>query len=265
MRKIAIIGAGNMGGAIARGILGGKLAGEYEVRLSNKSACKLDKIKADFQAAVTTTSNVEAASGADIIILAVKPWLVKQVIDEISASVDIEKVTLVSLAAGITVGDLCGMFCSPSQAVNSVTRAMPNTAIAVGESMTFICGDQASKAKVDELNMIFGSMGRSAVIPERMMGAAMALCSCGIAYAMRYVRAATEGAVELGLYPDAAKEYVFQTLRGAVALLEATGANPESEIDKVTTPGGVTIKGLNTMERNGFSTAVIEGLKASAC
>ena len=157
------------------------------------------------------------------------------------------------------------MFCSPSQAVNSVTRAMPNTAIAVGESMTFICGDQASKAKVDELNMIFGSMGRSAVIPERMMGAAMALCSCGIAYAMRYVRAATEGAVELGLYPDAAKEYVFQTLRGAVALLEATGANPESEIDKVTTPGGVTIKGLNTMERNGFSTAVIEGLKASAC
>lgn len=265
MRKIAIIGAGNMGGSIARGILGGKLCGDYEVRLANSSTDKLEKIKAEFPSAVISTSNADAVAGADIIILAVKPWIVRQVIDEIHTSVDIEDVTFVSLAAGITIGDICDMFDNSLQAAYSVTRAMPNTAIAVGESMTFICGDQAAKDKVDELNMIFGSMGRSAVIPERMMGAAMALCSCGIAYGMRYVRAATEGAVELGLYPDAAKEYIFQTLRGAVALLEATGANPEVEIDKVTTPGGVTIKGLNAMERNGFTSAVIEGLKASSC
>lgn len=264
MRKIAIIGAGNMGGAIARGILGGKLSGEYEVRLSNPSAGKLERIKAEFPSAVTTVSNVEAVVGAEIVILAVKPWLVKQVIDEISTSIDVEEVTIVSLAAGISVDDICDMFDNSLQAAYSVARAMPNTAIAVGESMTFVCGDRAAKYKIDELNMIFGSMGHSAVIAERMMGGAMALCSCGIAYAMRYVRAATEGAVELGLYPDAAKEYIFQTIRGAVALLESTGANPEVEIDKVTTPGGVTIKGLNAMERNGFTTAVIEGLKASS-
>ena len=96
------------------------------------------------------------------------------------------------------------------------------------------------------------------------MGAATALCSCGIAYAMRYVRAATEGGVELGIYPHKAKEYVLATLRGAVELLEATGNNPEVEIDKVTTPGGITIKGLNAMEAHGFTTAVIEGLKASS-
>lgn len=265
MRTIAIIGAGNMGGAIARGILGGTLADEYRLRLANRSTCKLDKIKADFQSVLTTTSNSEAVDGADIIILAVKPWLVAQVVAEIAPLIDIDKVTLVSLAAGIEVKDLCEMFATPSVAERSVVRVMPNTAIAVGESMTFICGDSADATKVEELNAIFGSMGGAAVIPERMMGAAMALCSCGIAYAMRYVRAATEGAVELGLYPDAAKEYIFQTLRGAVALLESTGANPESEIDKVTTPGGVTIKGLNAMERNGFTTAVIEGLKASKC
>lgn len=264
MRKIAIIGAGNMGGAIARGILGGKLSGEYEVSLSNPSVGKLDIIKTEFPSVVTTVSNVEAARGADIIILAVKPWLVKQVIDELSPLIDVEKVTLVSLAAGVSVDELCEMFDSPRRAAYSVTRAMPNTAIAVGESMTFVCGDWAARNKIEELNMIFGSMGRSAVIPERMMCGAMALCSCGIAYAMRYVRAATEGAVELGLYPDAAKEYIFQTIRGAVALLESTGSNPEVEIDKVTTPGGVTIKGLNAMERNGFTTSVIEGLKASS-
>lgn len=263
MRKIAIIGAGNMGGAIASGISGGKLASEYEVAIANPSNGKLERLKDAYPSLFTTNSNRKAVEGADIIVLAVKPWLIKDVIEEISMSFDVEDVTVVSLAAGISVEELCAMFDNSTQAAYSVTRVMPNTAISVGESMTFICGDLAAKDKVDELNRIFGAMGRSAVIPERLMGAAMALCSCGIAYAMRYVRAATEGAVELGLYPDDAKEYIFQTLRGAVALLQSTGANPESEIDRVTTPGGVTIKGLNEMEKNGFTTSVIEGLKAS--
>lgn len=263
MRKIAIIGAGNMGAAIASGILGSQLASEYQVAVSNPSNQKLDRLKSLYPAVVTTNSNKEAVIGADVIILAVKPWLVEEVIKEVAMSFDIEDVTVASLAAGISVDDLCGMFENSTQAAYSVTRVMPNTAIAVGESMTFVCGDFAAKDKIDELHRIFNGMGRCAVIPERLMGAAMSLCSCGIAYAMRYVRAATEGAVELGLYPDQAKEYIFQTLRGSVALLQSTGANPESEIDRVTTPGGVTIKGLNAMERNGFSTAVIEGLKAS--
>lgn len=106
-------------------------------------------------------------------------------------------------------------------------------------------------------------MGHAAVISEQLMPAATSLCSCGIAFAMRYVRAATEGGVELGIYPDKAKQYVLQTLRGAVELLESTGNNPEAEIDKVTTPGGITIKGLNAMEAHGFSNAVIQGLKSS--
>ena len=95
------------------------------------------------------------------------------------------------------------------------------------------------------------------------MGAATALCSCGTAYALRYIRAAVEGGVELGLYPDQAKAIVAQTVKGAADMLMTSGEHPEAEIDKVTTPGGITIKGLNRMEACGFSTAVIEGLKAS--
>ena len=110
---------------------------------------------------------------------------------------------------------------------------------------------------------IFQELGDAMLVEERLMGAGMALASCGIAYAMRYIRAATEGGVELGMYARDAQRIVQQTLRGAVELLEATGGHPEEEIDKVTTPGGITIRGLNAMEQNGFSNSVIQGLKAS--
>ena len=146
----------------------------------------------------------------------------------------------------------------------SIFRLIPNTAISVGESMTFISHNKvATTEQIAAVVALFDTLGKASVIEERLMGAATALCSCGIAYAMRYVRAAMQGGVEMGIYPGESKDYVLQTLRGAVALLEATGNNPEVEIDKVTTPGGITIKGLNEMEANGFSNAVIKGLKAS--
>jgi pyrroline-5-carboxylate reductase len=129
--------------------------------------------------------------------------------------------------------------------------------------MTFLCARNASQEQIEAVKSIFDNLGATMVIEERLMGAGMALASCGIAYAMRYVRAAMEGGVEMGMYPNDAKNIVLQTLKGAVALLEATGNHPEAEIDKVTTPGGVTIKGLNAMEANGFTNAVIEGLKNS--
>ncbi len=261
MKKIAIIGAGNMGGAIARGLLA---AGGYRVSVANPSPGKLQAIKAEYPQAEVTVDNAEAAAGADVVILAVKPWLVKEVLGSVEPAIDLGRVTLVSLAAGVTAADLAAMTSSPDLAAKAIVRVMPNTAISVGQSMTVACGDDAEPERLDQVAAMMSAMGRAAVLPERLMNGAMALCSCGIAYAFRYIRAAVEGAVELGLRPDQAKEYVGQTIRGAVAILEASGANPESEIDRVTTPGGVTIKGLNAMERYGFTTAVIEGLKASA-
>ena len=128
--------------------------------------------------------------------------------------------------------------------------------------MTFISSMDTTEALDNIVKDLFSGIGDVMVITEKKLPAYMALSSCGIAYAMRYVRAAMEGGIELGIPAPIAQKVVLQTMLGAIELLK-DGAHPESEIDKVTTPGGFTIKGLNTMERYGFTTSVIEGLKAS--
>lgn len=260
--KIGIIGAGNMGGAIARGLLDSKTILPTDIVVTDPSQSTLDHIKAQYPDIATSTTNRIATVGTDVIIIAVKPWLVASVINEIAPFIAFREQSIVSIAAGITISDLSDMLKSYSSH-RTLFRVIPNTAIAIGQSMTFISHDNASDKQLEHVIKTFGALGHVAEIEERLMPAATALCSCGIAYAMRYVRAATEGGVELGIYPDKAKEYVLQTLRGAIELLESTGNHPEAEIDKVTTPGGITIKGLNAMEANGFTCAVINGLKAS--
>lgn len=258
--KIGIIGGGNMGGAIARGLAHSGVVAASDIVVSNPGREKLDALAADCPGIVTSHDNIDAVAGTDVVILAVKPWLMEGVVAGIAGHIDCARSIVVSVAAGISVATISSWLENRA----AVFRAMPNTAISIRQSMTFLAHDgNASTAQVETVKGIFDLLGKTAVIEERLMGAATALCSCGIAYAMRYVRAATEGGVELGIYPRQGKEYVLQTLRGAIELLEATGNNPEDEIDKVTTPGGVTIKGLNAMEANGFTTAVIEGLKAS--
>ena len=130
--------------------------------------------------------------------------------------------------------------------------------------MTFIAPVVADSQQVARVKELFDTMGHSIITDEQHLGAGTTLASCGIAYAMRYIRAASEGGVELGFKADDAKQIVMQTMKGAVTLLEATGLHPEAAIDLVTTPGGVTIKGLNEMEHAGFTSAVIRGLKAGA-
>ncbi|MBO5297834.1 MAG: pyrroline-5-carboxylate reductase [Candidatus Homeothermus sp.] len=261
--KLTIIGGGNMGGAIARGLVASGTFAAADITLAGPHQNVLDKVAASAPGIVTMTDNGAAIKGADVIILAVKPWVLPGVLEEIAPRIAFREQSIVSLAAGISLADIDGMLHRYSSD-RTLFRAMPNTAMSVGCSMTFLCHDGASQQSVDDVVAIFDRLGSTAVIEERLMGAATALCSCGIAYVMRYVRAATEGAVELGLYPDKARDYMLATMKGAVALLEATGNNPEVEIDKVTTPGGITIKGLNAMEAHGFTTSVIEGLKASA-
>lgn len=250
-----------MGGAIARGLYHSG-TGIERIAVANPSTPKLDALKVECPDMEVSTSNIDAVKGTDVVIFAVKPWLLESVMMEVAPMVDFRHQILVSVAAGVSL-DTMWEWLKNYSGDRVLMRAMPNTAISVGGSMTLLCARNASQEQIDTVTALFDMLGRTAVIPERQMGAATALCSCGIAYAMRYVRAATEGAVELGIYPAQARDYVLQTLRGAVALLEATGANPEVEIDKVTTPGGVTIKGLNAMEAQGFTTAVVEGLKAS--
>lgn len=163
------------------------------------------------------------------------------------------------MASGISLAQLAEW----SASGKPIFRVVPNTAIAVGESATYISALNTSEEQNSLILNIFKELGKAELIEEKLMSAAVSLTSCGIAFAFRYIRAAMEGGVEMGLYPNQAKEAVMQTLLGAVKLLEASGLHPEAEIDKVTTAGGITIKGLNEMEHAGFTSAVIKGLKAS--
>ncbi len=252
-----------MGSAIAVGLVSTGFIPASDITVTSPRQATLDRIADACPGITTDTDNAAAVKEADVIILAVKPWLVQSVVEEIAPRIDFRQQTLVSLAATVSLADFDNILRNYSSR-RTIVRAIPNTAMAVGRSMTFIChADDADPARISPVTDIFDRLGTAAVIPEQQLGAAMALCSCGIAYVMRFIRAASEGAVELGLYPDKAKEWFLQTMRGAVELLESTGANPESEIDKVTTPGGLTIRGLNAMEESGLSGAVIKGLRAS--
>ncbi|MBR5333005.1 MAG: pyrroline-5-carboxylate reductase [Muribaculaceae bacterium] len=257
--KIAIIGAGNMGGAIARGLAHSNI--EVKITVADLDQGKLGELKAECDVVEVSTDSKTIVADADVVLVAVKPWLVEPVLKGILPALDMSRQIILSIAAGVDIATLTNWLGNDDAVV---FRAIPNTAISIHQSMTFVSHSAtASSQQIADVEAIFNALGKAAVIEERLMGAATSLCSCGIAFAMRYVRAATEGGVELGIYPNDAKQYVLQTLRGAVELLEATGNNPEVEIDKVTTPGGITIKGLNAMEAHGFTNAVIEGLKAS--
>ena len=252
--KIAVIGAGNMGGATALGLAAA--CPELGITVTARHAATLEKFAA--RGLQTSLDNVAAAREADLVVLAVKPWLAQGVLEELRPA--LAGKLLVSVVAGIPAAQMLEWI-SPC-GVRAAYTVIPNLAIEVGESMTFIqelCGTPETLATVRAL---FDSVGKTDVVDERRLKAGMMLASCGTAFALRYVRASAEGGVELGLYPKEAVEAVLQTVKGAAALLEARGTHPEEEIDRVTTPGGITIRGLNAMEEAGFTAAVIAGLKA---
>ncbi|MBE6400433.1 MAG: pyrroline-5-carboxylate reductase [Verrucomicrobia bacterium] len=259
--KIAVLGSGNMGGAIVRGLLAKRVCFAGEIVCTAKSVETLSALAVNFPGLGVSCDNAAAAEGADLILLCVKPWLLEKIIEEIRGHVSGNTI-VASVAAGISLEQLETFF--GNSGTRTLFRVMPNTAAACGESMTFFAAKNASEPQIEYVQTILNALGKTAFIEEKQMAAATALASCGIAFAMRYIRAACEGGVELGFYPEASREFVLQTLRGAVELLEESGEHPEAAIDRVTTPGGITIRGLNAMEAAGFTPAVIAGLKASA-
>ena len=232
-----------------------------DISVANPTAQKLEHFA--LQGASVTTDNKTAADGADIVVIAVKPWLVEQVVNELKPVLNYTRQTVITVAAGIS-GSQFTSWLKKDDAVPQTFIVIPNTAIAVLASMTFIVPVNATADTTATIKALFDSVGQAMVTDERHLGAGMTLASCGIAYAMRYVRAAAEGGVELGFKANMAKDIVLQTMKGAVELLQANGNHPEAEIDKVCTPGGLTIRGLNEMEHAGFTSAVIRGLKAAA-
>ena len=256
--KISVIGAGAMGGATVEGLIKGELFKNEDITVSDPSSQVTDKFAK--KGISVTTDNKLAADIADIVCVVVKPWLVERVLTDIRPELNPKKQILIIIAAGVSSESIRGWLgenCPP------LFLVIPNIAIAEMASMTFIvpCGD-AAQHHIEQVKAIFDEMGDTLITDEQHLAAGTTLASCGIAYAMRYIRAASEGGVELGFKADDAKKIVMQTMKGAVELLDASGMHPEAAIDLVTTPGGLTIKGLNEMEHAGFTSAVIRGLKA---
>ncbi len=247
-----------MGGATVEGFIKSEFFQNEDITVSDPSLKVVEKFAQ--QGVCATTENAVAAQGADVVMVCVKPWLVEQVLMSIKDSLAPQNQVLVVIAAGVKSESIRGWLgeqCPP------LFLCIPNIAIAQLQSMTFLVPCvAASQQQIELVKNIFEQLGQVIITDEQHLAAGTTLASCGIAYAMRYIRAAAEGGVELGFKADDAKQIVMQTVEGAVKLLEASGLHPEAAIDLVTTPGGVTIKGLNEMEHAGFTSAVIRGLKA---
>ena len=258
--KITIIGAGNIGGAMALGLA------QYEgneVTITNISEGKLEKLKEQCPRLNISYNNAEAVKGAELVIIAVKPWRAQAAVDTFRDVLDYDTQMVGSVVGGMGTDEISAMFQREDGKLPAVFYIIPNTAIAVQESMTFICSAHASETQNAVVKKAFDMLGMTMFVEERFMNAGLVVASCGIAYAMRYIRAAMEGGIELGLYASDAQKVVIQTLKGASVLLQTNGHHPELEIDRVTTPAGLTIRGLAAMEEAGFSAAVIRGLRAS--
>ena len=248
-----------MGGTTVQGLVRGTYFNNEDITVADPNQSVLNKFA---QMGVNvTTDNAAAAEQADIVCVVVKPWLVETVLRGIKPILVPQRQILIVVAAGVSsasIEEWLGLNCPP------LFLCIPNIAIAQMQSMTFIVPVSASKRDTQTVLDIYNEMGGTLITDEEHLAAGTTLASCGIAYAMRYIRAASEGGVELGFKADDAKKIVMQTMKGAVELLQASGLHPEAAIDLVTTPGGVTIKGLNEMEHNGFTSSVINGLKAGA-
>ena len=249
--RIAVVGAGNMGGAIARGLVKAGTVRAADVTVSDISEAVLQGFSE--RGYRTTPDNQAAVQGADVVFVVVKPWLVEQVVKGLAPALDYASQVFVCVAAGIT----------PEQLSEWLGCDADGVAPHVLQSMTFITPVHADEKAVSVVKGLFDTMGSSMVIDYGMMSAATAVASCGIAYAMRYVLDAARGGVEMGFDPAEAVPVVCQTMIGAIGLMTKDGADPEAEIVKVCTPGGLTLKGLKAMEEAGFTEAVIRGLKAS--
>jgi len=255
-RKVAILGAGNLGVAIAKGIVRGGITKPENVYLTRRTVDKIEHLR---QEGFLIGSDNSIVKQSDIIFLCVQPKQLEALLTEINPFLDPKKHILVSVITGI---DLKTIDSYLSKTV-PIIRSMPNTAIAIGESMTCLCTKEATIEQLSEVEAIYQTLGDTLIIEERLMKAVTVLGASGIAFFLRYIRAATQGGIELGFDSDEAQKIAMQTAKGAASLLIKECGHPEMEIDKVTTPQGCTIAGLNEMEHQGLSSALIKGIKTS--
>jgi pyrroline-5-carboxylate reductase len=254
MKKVGIIGAGNIGMAIAKGLVSYKKMNPSEVYLSRK---KSELLAEEEKEGYVVTDNNTLVAECDFILLAVLPGQAKEVIEEIKPSLVNNSKILVSVVSAVSLKELDEWIGFGV----TVVRIMPNTAAEYGASMTCIAGED--EEAIGEIQALFEPLGQTMVIKEQLMPAATILAACGIAFFLRFIRAVSQGGIQIGFHADEAGKIAAQTARGAAELLLQTDHHPETEIDRVTTPMGCTISGLNEMEHWGLSSAMIKGIVKS--
>ena len=253
---IGIIGGGNLGRSIAMGLLFSEKIKASNITLTRRKVHLIEDLSA--KGIKVSNNNLDAVKGKKVIIIAVKPHQVEDVINEIRSGLEKNQI-LVSVVTGVKI-EMIQTLCGPGI---PVFRAMPNTAIAIRESMTCISTKDSSDENKEMVFSIFDQLGKTIKVEEELMDASTVLAACGIAYALRFIRAASQGGIEIGFDSATAQLIASQTVRGATGLLIEGGKHPEYEIDKVTTPMGCTIAGLNEMEHQGFSSSLIKGIVTS--
>ena len=256
-KKIAIIGGGNLGAAIADGLIQSEFSRPVEISITRRNLAPLSRFAE--RGCMVHSDNKKAVKNAEIIILAVKPYNFEDIIAQLKSVLDPKKHVVVSVITGVWIEQL-------QKAINKsvpVFRAMPNTAIAIQQSMTCLAHAGATTSQLNYIQQLFDQLGKTIMIDEKLMDAATILGACGTAYAMRYIRANIQGGIEIGFDAATASLIAAQTVKGAAQLLLEKGSHPEHEIDKVTTPKGCTIAGLNEMEHQGFSSSLIKGIATS--
>jgi len=256
--QLAIIGTGNIGRAMAVGLVTAKRFKPEEIILTRRNVDRLDDLAA--KGFRTQSDNHDAVRRADIVVIAVEPQQLNDVLREIAPDLDPIRHTLVSVVSGAGIDDIL----KQTGKKLPVIRAMPNTGIALGNSMTCLATNTEREDVRAKIVSLFDAVGRTLVIDEEQMVPATALCACGIAFFLRAVRAAAQGGIEIGFHPREALAMAAQTALGAASLVLDHDRHPESEIDNVTTPRGCTISGLNEMEHRGFGSAMIKGIVTSA-
>ncbi len=255
--KIAIIGCGNLGLSIVNGLLDTDNISPTQLTVTRRNIASLEYLTA--KGVCVTSDNSQAVADSEIVIFALKPYKLLEVVQDLKQELDFNKHIIVSLATGISLKEINEILGEAFP----VFRAMPNTAADVNMSMTCISSFNANDEAINKVRECFNSIGDTIIIDEELMDSATVLGACGIAYVLRFIRGMIQGGIEIGFDAKIASRIVTQTVKGASELLIQRKEHPEFEIDKVTTPKGCTIAGLNEMEHNGFSSALIKGIVTS--
>ncbi|EMS33488.1 Pyrroline-5-carboxylate reductase [Mariniradius saccharolyticus AK6] len=255
--RIAIIGCGNLGTSIVNGLLDQPDFIPQNLHITKRNPSSLMHFQD--KGVRVHSDNSLAAQESDLVILGVKPYNVNSILKEINPVLDPKKQVVISLATGITLDEMFEVLDPKTVAF----RAMPNIAADIRESITCICGRNSDESHEKQVKSLFNSIGFSITIDESLMEAATVLGACGIAYVLRFMRAMIQGGIQIGFDAKTASLIVNQTVKGAAELMIQKNMHPEEAIDKVTTPKGCTIVGLNEMEHQGFSAAMVRGVLAS--